>query len=167
MWKQVMIAAGTEEFGDRLEQALNNQNLSIKEFASRHDLSPSTLYKITSNERSNFGVKTLKNIIDALREEEGYNQPTIGLITTRDACDRVPNSISVDDVEYHVKPLPAHTIEEEIVKGVNAEKDGIDAILCGPIAATTIEQVVDVPVGGLKFDVELMTDSLESLIQRI
>jgi len=70
MWKQVMIAAGTEEFGDRLEQALNNQNLSIKEFASRHDLSSSTLYKITSNERSNFGVKTLKNIIDALREEE-------------------------------------------------------------------------------------------------
>ena len=66
-----------------------------------------------------------------------------------------------------MKPLPAHTIEEEIIKGVNAEKDGLDAILCGPIAATTIEQVVDVPVGGLQFDTALMTESLENLAARI
>jgi predicted transcriptional regulator len=70
-------------------------------------------------------------------------------------------------VTYDVKPLPAHTIEEEIIKGVNAEKDGIDAILCGPIAATTIEQVVDVPVGGLQFETVLMMESLEKLAARM
>jgi len=167
MWQQVLIAAGTEEFGDRLEEALAQQNLSIKEFAERHDLSESTLYKITSGERVNFGVKILRDIVDALRDEEGYNQPTIGLITTRDACDRAPSEMNVDGTEYFIKPLPAHTIEEEIIKGVNAEKDGIEGILCGPIAASTIEQVVEVPVGGLQFDAELMTDSLENLIRRL
>lgn len=167
MWQQVMQTAGTEHFGDRLNEALEQQNLSVKEFASKHDLSESTLYKITSGERVNFGVQTLKDIIDALRVEEGYDRPTIGLITTRDACDRSPNEVTVNGETYQVKPLPAHTIEEEIIKGINAEKDGIDAILCGPIAAATIEQVVDIPVGGLQFDESLMMDSLENLAIRL
>jgi len=162
-----MRAAGTEEFGELLGEALERQNLTIKEFAERHELSESTLYKITSGERINFGVRTLRAIMEALRSEEGIERPTIGLITTRDACDRSPSEVTVDGSTYNVKPLPAHTIEEEIVKGVSAEKDGIDAILCGPIAATTIEDVVDVPVGGLQFDESLMVNSLESLTARL
>lgn len=167
MWHQVMVKAGTSEFGNALESALNSNDLSIKEFAAKYNISESTLYKITSGERQNFGVEKLHTIITALRKEEGYNRPTIGLITTRDACDRTPTEIASNGKTYQIKPLPAHTIEDEIIKGVNAEKDGIDAILCGPIAATTIEQIVDVPVGGLQFDRELMVDSIESLIHRI
>lgn len=167
MWQRVMVKAGTEEFGDALEHALRSHNLSIKDFAEKYEIPESTLYKITSGERQNFGVKKLHKIIYALRKEEGFDQPTIGLITTRDACDRAPNEIDANGKTYRIKPLPAHTIEEEMIKGINAEKDGIDAILCGPIAATTIEQIVDVPVGGLQFDRDLMLDSIESLIQRL
>ena len=167
MWNQVLLAAGTEEFGDKLEEAINRQSLTVKEFAEKHDISESNIYKITSGENSNFGVQTLRDIIGALQEEEGYDRPTVGLITTRSACDRAPSEITVKGTTYGVKPLPANSIEEEIIKGVNAERDGIDAILCGPIAATTIEQVVSVPVGGLRFDDELMSTSLRSLIERI
>jgi len=167
MWQEVMMAAGTESFGDRFETALARQNLSIREFATRHDLSESTLYKITSGMGVDFRVGTLRDIVDGLRAEEGYDASTIGIITTREACDRAPSEVTIGGVTYDVKPLPAHTIEEEIIRGVNAEKDGIDAILCGPIAATTIEQVVDVPVGGLQFEAALMTKSLENLAAKI
>jgi predicted transcriptional regulator len=167
MWYQVLISAGTEKFGDKLEQNIRRQNMTVKEFAKKYEISESSIYKITSGETINFGVETLRKIIEGLKNEEGYNRPTIGLITTRSACDRVPSELTVNDTTYNIKPLPANSIEEEIIKGVNAEKDGIEAILCGPIAATTIEEVVNVPVGGLHFDEKLMTESLESLIQRI
>lgn len=167
MWQQVMNKAGTNDFGDQLERALRQQNLSIKEFAERYEIPESTLYKITSGERVNFGVETLRKIADGLQAEEGYDQRTVGLITTRQACDQAPSEMSFQETTYRILPLPAHTIEEEIIKGVNAEKDGIDAILCGPIAATTIEQVVDIPVSGLQFDKQLMEDSLQSLIERL
>lgn len=167
MWNQVLLAAGTEGFGDKLEAAISKQNLTVKDFAKKHEIPESNIYKITSGETTNFGVQTLHKIIEGLQEEEGYDRSTIGLITTRSACDRAPSEITTEGVTYNIKPLPANSIEEEIIKGVNAERDGIDAILCGPIAATTIEQVVSVPVGGLQFDEELMMKSLESLTGRI
>lgn len=167
MWHEVLITAGTEEFGDKLEEAIRMQNLTVKDFAKKHGIPESNIYKITSGQTINFGVETLNKIVQGLQNEEGYNKPTIGLITTRTACDRAPPKLTVKSIEYRIKPLPANSIEEEIIKGVNAEKDGIDAILCGPIAATTIEQVVDVPVGGLQFDTELMNESLNSLIERL
>jgi predicted transcriptional regulator len=167
MWKQVLVEAGTEDFGDKLEEAISRQNMTVKEFAKKHDISESNIYKITSGETVNFGVQTLRKIIKALQEEEGYDSPTVGLITTRSACDRAPSEVTADETKYNIKPLPANSIEEEIIKGVNAERDGIDAILCGPIAATTIEKVVNVPVGGLQFDEDLMETSLRSLVKRI
>lgn len=167
MWNQVLLAAGTDEFGNKLEEAIRKQNLTVKEFAEKHGIPESNIYKITSGETVNFGVETLREIVEGLQEEEGYDMPTIGLITTRSACDRSPSELTIGSTTYRIKPLPSNSIEEEIIQGVNAEKDGIDAILCGPIAATTIEQVVDVPVGGLQFDEKLMTESLNSLINRI
>ncbi|TKX82254.1 helix-turn-helix transcriptional regulator [Halorubrum sp. SD626R] len=167
MWNEVLHGVVTDEFEERLSEALQQQDLTIEEFAERHNIPVSTLYKITSGNHTNFGVETLQKIIHGLQEEEGYTQPMIGLITTRGACDRAPSRIQVDDIEYRIKPLPSQSIEEEIIRGVRAEKDGIDGLLCGPIAATTLEQVVDVPVGGLQFDTDLIQTSIESFVRRI
>lgn len=167
MWRDVHLAAGTDEFSATLEEAINTTGLTIKEFAEKHDLSESTLYKITSGDRTNIRVETLQSITTALKAEEGYSGSTIGLITTRGACDRAPTVIRAAGKEYTVKPLPAQTIEDEIIKGVQAERDGIDGIVCGPIAAVTLEQVVDVPVGGLQFSQELIERSIEDFIEKL
>ncbi|TKR25467.1 helix-turn-helix domain-containing protein [Natronomonas salsuginis] len=167
MWRDVQLAAGTEEFSSTLEAAINACGLTVKEFAKRHDLSESTLYKITSGDRTNVRVETLQSITAALREEEGYGGRTIGLITTRGACDRAPSSIEAGGETYTIKPLPAQTIEDEIIKGVQADRDGIDGIVCGPIAAVTLEQVVDVPVGGLQFTQDLIRESMTDFAGRL
>lgn len=167
MWDNVLRGVVTEDFDERLSEALDQQDLTIEEFADRHDISESTLYKITSGHHTNFGVETLRQIIKGLQDEEGYAESTVGLITTRGACDRAPRSLEIGGTEYRIKPLPARSIEEEIIKGVNAEKEGVDGLLCGPIAATTLEQVVDIPVGGLQFDSELVETSIRDFIQKI
>lgn len=168
MWKEVHLAAGTDEFSSKLEEAINACGLTVKEFAAKHDLSESTLYKITSGDRTNIRVETLQSITTAIRDEEGYSNRTLGLITTRGACDRAPSTIQVDNNEmYTVKPLPAQTIEDEIIRGVQAERDGIDGIVCGPIAAVTLEQVVNIPVGGLQFSRGLIQNSMEDFARRL
>jgi predicted transcriptional regulator len=167
MWRDVHLAAGTDKFSTTLEEAISACGLTVKEFAAKHDLSESTLYKITSGDRTNVRVETLQSITAALREEEGYAGRTIGLITTRGACDRAPSTIRANGETYTVKPLPAQTIEDEIIKGVQAERDGIDGIVCGPIAAVTLEQVVDVPIGGLQFSQELIRRSMTDFAERL
>jgi len=167
MWQEVHLAAGTDQFSATLSEAINACGMTVKEFAAKHDLSESTLYKITSGDRTNIRVETLQSITVALRDEEGYSGRTIGLITTRGACDQAPSSIQVADETYTIKPLPAQTIEDEIIKGVQAERDGIDGIVCGPIAATTLEQVVDVPVGGLQFTQDLIRSSMADFAERL
>jgi predicted transcriptional regulator len=167
MWKEVHLAAGTDEFSPKVEEAINMCGLTIKEFAAKHDLSESTLYKITSGDRTNIRVETLQSITAALRDEEGYSNDTLGLITTRGACDRAPSTIQLAEETYTIKPLPAQTIEDEIIKGIEAERDGIDGIVCGPIAAVTLEQVVDVPVGGLQFSQELIERSMRDFAKRL
>lgn len=167
MWKEVHLAAGTDIFSSKLENAIGMCGLTIKEFAAKHDLSESTLYKITSGDRTNVRVETLQSITTALRNEEGYSKNTIGLITTRGACDRAPSTIQTTKDTYMIKPLPAQTIEDEIIKGIRAERDGIDGIVCGPIAAVTLEQVVDVPVGGLQFSEELIERSMRDFVKRV
>lgn len=167
MWMRVLAAAGTEEFGNRLNEALDQSGLTIKEFAERYEIPESTLYKITSGEQTNFRVQTLRSIIDGLKSEEGYDTPTIGLITTRSALDVAPPSINLDDVQYNIKPLPANSIEEEIIRGVDAERDGVAGLICGPIAATTLEKVVEIPVAGLRFDARLMEESIREFVQKL
>lgn len=167
MWDEVLRAVVTDEFDERLSEALEQQNVTIEEFAERYDISESTLYKITSGHRTNFGVETLRQIIEGLQAEEGYTEPTIGLITTRGACDRAPSGVEINGIEYRIKPLPAHSIEEEIIRGVRAEKEGVVGLICGPIAATTLEQAVDIPVGGLQFDADLMEGSIKDFVSKI
>lgn len=167
MWGYVLRGIVTDEFDERLGEALDNYNLTVEQFADRYEIPESTLYKITSGHRTNFGVDTLRKIVHGLKSEEGHEGPTIGLITTRGACDRAPTNTDINGTKYHIKPLPAHSIEEEIIKGVRAEREGVDGLVCGPIAASTLEQVVDIPVGGLQFDDTLVEESINAFAQKI
>jgi predicted transcriptional regulator len=66
-----------------------------------------------------------------------------------------------------VNEYPATTIEEEIIQGVRAEKEGVKGLICGPIAATTLEKVVDIPITALRFEEGPLINSIERLIEKI
>ena len=92
---------------------------------------------------------------------------SLGIITTRTALDTIGRTIEVKGETVAIKEFPATTIEEAIIQGVKAEKAGVKGIICGPIAATTLERVVDIPITAFRFDEELLMDAISKLADKL
>ncbi len=168
MWLELLKKSLDDDFGKELKESISDLGMSIKEFSKKSDVPESTLYKIISGERNDYRISTLKKIINTIKDMEGYTEENvIGIITSRGALDLVKREIEVDNKKIKVKEFPATTIEEEIIQGVKAEKEGIKGIVCGPLAATTLEKVVDIPVTALRFEEGPLLNSIERLGRKI
>jgi len=120
------------------------------------------------DERKDFRVSTLRQIIETVKRLEGYGRGNdIGIITTRGALDTVGGGFEVGGKRVKVNEYPATTIEEEIIQGVRAEKEGVKGLICGPIAATTLEKVVYIPITALRFEEGPLINSIKRLVEKI
>jgi predicted transcriptional regulator len=54
--------------------------------------------------------------------------------------------MKVGERNVRVKEYPASTMEDAIIAAVKAERDGALALVCAPIVAPTVEQIVRIPV---------------------
>jgi predicted transcriptional regulator len=168
MWLELLKNCIYDEFGEKLRETLNGMGLTIKEFSAEASIPTSTLYKIISDEKKDFRRSTLKQIVEGVRRLEGTDQEdVIGIITTRNALDTIGRVVEIDGKVVHVKEFPATTIEEEIIQGVRAEKEGVKGIICGPIAATTLEKVVDVPITALRFEEGPLLTAITKLTEKL
>jgi len=167
MWLDLLKSALGDEFGERLEQTISRLGLNTKGFARDSGIPESTLYKIISGKKD-FRASTLRGIIEAVRKREELESGfTIAIITTREALDMISRRLRIGDRQLNVKEYPATTIEEEIIQGVTAEKEGVKGIICGPIAATTLEKVVDIPVVAFHFQEKLLLDAIDKLMKKV
>lgn len=168
MWSDLLKDSLSEMFGEKLKACIGRLGKNIKEFSEESGIPKSTLYKIVSNQEKDFRRSTLKQIIETVRRLEGYGQEkAIGIITTRGALDTIGSDFVIDGKAVKVSEYPATTIEEEIIQGVRAEKDGVKGLICGPIAATTLEKVVDVPITALRFEEGPLINSIKRLVEKI
>lgn len=164
----LLKACVSDNFGDKLQDTLNTLGLSVKEFSELTEIPVSTLYKIISEERKDFRISTLRKIIDGVRRIEGVDQErVVGIITSRNALDSIGRTIEIGSEILCIKEYPATTIEEAIIQGVRAEKDGVKGIICGPIAATTLEKVVDIPITALRFEEGPLKTAIIKLKEKI
>ncbi|MFX0125811.1 MAG: hypothetical protein ACFFAE_19470 [Candidatus Hodarchaeota archaeon] len=152
-----------------IKEAIDHFNLSLKEFAKESDIPEGTLYKISSVKHFDIRVKTLTSIVETLKRLEIHSQeePAIGIITARYALQEIEPRISVDNRSFAIAEYPAATIEEEIIQGIKAENDGCVALICGPIAANTLNRVVRIPVIGLHFTRDQMQKAVKEAIAKI
>ncbi len=168
MWLELLKNSLSDSFGEQLKEYIGKLGLNIKEFSKESGIPKSTLYKIISNEEKDFRRSTLKQIIDTVKRLEGYGrQNVIGIVTTRGALDTIGRSFQIDGETIRVNEYPATTIEEEIIQGVRAEKEGVKGLICGPIAATTLEKVVNIPITALRFEEGPLINSIKSLAKKI
>jgi predicted transcriptional regulator len=168
MWLELLKNSLSESFGEKLKECIGKLGKNIKEFSEESGIPKSTLYKIISNEEKDFRRSTLRQIIDTVKKLEGYGQEmVIGIITTRGALDTIDRNFVIDGKTVKVNEYPATTIEEEIIQGVRAEKEGVKGLICGPIAATTLEKVVDIPITALRFEEGPLINSIERLVGKI
>ena len=168
MWLELLKSSLGENFGEELKNTIAKLGKNIKEFSEESGIPKSTLYKIVSNEEKDFRRSTLKQIVETVKRLEGYGRENvIGIITTRGALDMIGRSFEFGGKVVKVNEYPATTIEEEIIQGVRAEKEGVRGLICGPIAATTLEKVVDVPIVSLRFEEGPLISSMKKLMEKI
>ena len=168
-WDLLLTVIKTEEFGDKLKEILSSLNISISELAKTSGIPESTLYKITSNKDVDIRISTLRKIIRALMKYEKYGveKYTIAVITAREALEGVKRSITFEGETVFIKEYPATSIEEEIIQGIKAEREGVKAIVCGPIAAMSLNKIVLIPVIGLKFEEGPLMNAIERASEKI
>lgn len=168
MWLELLKSSLEKNFGEKLKETISKLGKTIVEFANEANIPEGTLYKIISDEERDFRRSTLIQIIEGVKKLEGFqDKKYIGVITTRGALDSLGKTIQVEGREFEIKEFPATSIEEEIIQGIRAEKEGIRGLICGPIAATTLEKIVDIPISSLKFEEGPLMNSIENLVSKI
>ena len=168
MWLELLKSSLGEDFGEVLKDTIGKLGKNIKEFSEESGIPKSTLYKIVSNEEKDFRRSTLKQIVETVKQLEGYGRENvIGIITTRGALDMIGRSFEFGGKVVKINEYPATTIEEEIIQGIRAEKEGVRGLICGPIAATTLEKVVDIPIVALRFEEGPLISSIKRLMEKI
>lgn len=168
MWLELLKASLKKSFGETLKEVISKLGKTIVEFANEADIPEGTLYKIISDEERDFRRSTLIQIIKGVKKLEGFqDKEYIGVITTRGALDSLGKTIEVNGKKFEIKEFPARSIEEEIIQGIRAEKEGIRGLICGPIAATTLEKIVDIPISSLRFEEGPLLNSIENLVSKL
>lgn len=137
-----------EEFTTTLNHILKTDlRISVRELSERSGIAQSTLYKILTGKRSPT-LPTLRAIANAVRS---FSQPSgeafIGLIAARYVLESIQErTVTIDGQQIRVREYPVHTFEDTLVAAVRAEREGALAVVCAPIASSTIEHLVRIPV---------------------
>ncbi len=136
-----------ERFRQALHEVLESFGWTVQELSKRAGVSPSTIYKITNEERSP-SLDVIRKIVSAVREGEGLSAGSfIALIVTRRVLDEVvERSVQIGGESVRVREYPAATVEDAIVSSIRAERDGAIAVVCAPIVSPTIEKILDIPI---------------------
>ena len=167
MWLELLKAVLEKDFGQKLKEVISELGMTIIEFSKKTKIPEGTLYKIISNEERDFRRTTLVQIIEGIKKIEGYRTGNyLGIITSRGALDSLGKQIKIENQHYEIKEYPATSIEEEIIQGIRAEKEGVKGLICGPIAATTLEKIVDIPISALRFEEGPLMNSIKNLVKK-
>jgi predicted transcriptional regulator len=144
---QTAAMESDESFRKALAEVLESLGWTIQELSKKAGISPSTLYKITNEERPP-SLEVVRKIVRSIREAEGLRAGNfIALIVTRRVLDEVvERSIQIGNESVKVREYPAATVEDAIVSAIRAERDGAVAVVCAPIVSPTIEKILDIPI---------------------
>jgi len=170
-WERILYATVNPDakLGDELASVLDDLNMSVAEFGERTGISESVLYKFTSGHRTNIQLENFQQIVQAVkRVEQGRDESerVVGVISNRESLEPVRSTRTIDGIEVSLWEYPSSTVEEAIRQSIIAERDGVDAIICGPITAYTIENIVYTPVIGLDITSEQIDRAIETAVEK-
>jgi len=170
-WERVLYSLinPNEQYGEVLSESLEEFNMSITEFSEESSISESLLYKITSGHRNNIQIDNFRKIVRAVKRIEqgsGAGEWSVAVITNRESLEGIRNYRNVKETEVVLEEYPCSTVEEAIKQSVLAERDGVDAIVCGPITAYTIEDIVYIPVVGLDVQAHQVDEAIDRALQK-
>ncbi|AEH06998.1 helix-turn-helix domain-containing protein [Methanothermococcus okinawensis] len=166
--ERLLLSLDSNRFIDEFKKILLELNIPLKEFSEISGIPYSTLYKIVQGR--DFRVSTLKKIIDTIKEfEKGKDEiDKIAVIAARPSLNKIKTKIySVNGKDYLLKEYPANSLEECITASIQAEREGVKAIICAPIVSSSIEKVVRVPVAVVIPEKDAFMNALEIVANKI
>ena len=170
-WEKILhsVVNPDSDLEVELSDSLDTLNISVTEFSDQSGISKSLLYKITSGHRTNIQLDTFKQIVQECKKiEQGQqtNERSIAIISNRESLEHIRERVTIEGVDVVVQSYPSSTVEEAIRQSIIAERDGVDAIICGPITAYTIEEIVHTPVIGLDITNEQIEQAVELAVKK-
>jgi len=143
---------GDEVFRQELRRVIREElNMTARDFAKEAGLGESTVYKMLSGDRHP-NLDTLRRIIKAVQDIIGSQRGRfIALIVARSVLEDLEpelQALGLDDIEC--REYSAFNLEEAIIQGVRAEREGAMALVCAPIVSTTIERILHIPVATIQ-----------------
>jgi predicted transcriptional regulator len=172
VWEEFVYGVFTNKktLKDAVKESIKKLGLTIKQFSQIANITESNIYKITSGEIKDPQVSTIIKIVDCLKEyEQGTtaNGKFIAVITERATLETIPQEITEEGEQIMIKNYAASDIEQGMIQGINAERDGATAIICGPITAYTLEKIVKIPVISLKIEETQLRDAIKKTLKKI
>ena len=170
-WERILysVVNPDSELSETVSEAFNELNISVSEFSEETGISESLLYKITSGHRTNIQLDNFQHIVQELKRlEQGRNsqERSVAIISNRESLEHIRSYLTIDGYRVDLREYPCSTIEEAIRQSIIAERDGVDAIICGPITAYTIEDIVYTPVIGLDITNEQIEQAIETAVEK-
>ena len=152
------------DFKTVLEEELRRKGMSIKELAEKAGIPAATIYKITSGERDP-RFSTVRRIVNVLEPKKENFIAVIGAKFLLD--DLKATGVDINGEEYGIREYPVNSIDECIISGARAEKEGASGIICAPIVASTVEKIVDVPVVIVRPREDILREAIETVSKKI
>jgi predicted transcriptional regulator len=146
------VFRSNEEISSLLKRTIKQElGMTVAEFSERAKIPASTLYKILSGERDP-KMETFRRIVCTIREIEGVKQRGfIAVIVSRGILDNIEmRDVTFGDKRRTLKEYAVTNMEDAIIAGVQAEKDGAAALVCAPICSPTIEKITNIPVATIR-----------------
>lgn len=168
-YERLLLSIGSDSFPEEFKRVLLELNIPLKEFSELSGIPYPTLYKIIQG--GDFRVSTLKKIVDTvkrfeIKEEEEIDK--IAVIAARPSLNNIKTKVfKVQDKKYLLKEYPANSLEDCIVAAIQAERDGVKAIICAPIVSSSIEKVVRIPVAVVIPEKDAFMRALEIVASKI
>ena len=167
-YERLLLSIDSDKFTEEFKKTLLELNIPLKEFSEISNIPYSTLYKIIQG--GDFRVSSLKKIINTIKKFESNNDEIdkIAVIAARPSLNSIKTKIfTLNNKKYQLREYPANSLEDCISAAIQAEREGVKAIICAPIVSSSIEKVVRVPVAVVIPEKDAFMNALEIVVNKI
>lgn len=166
-YERLLLSIESGKFPEVFKRVLLELDIPLKEFSEMSGIPYGTLHKIMQG--GDFRVSTLRKIVETVKEFELRGEiDRIAVIAARPSLNNIKTRVfKVRDKKYILEEYPANSLEDCIVAAIQAEREGVKAIICAPIVSSSIEKVVRVPVAVVIPEKDAFMKALEVVVNKI
>ena len=135
--------------------------VSVVEFAEASGIPQPTIYKLLSGEHEP-NLRTVRMCVRAIMALEGQQvRGFLAVVAPPAALARLQGAALVRDLGVAVREYPSSTVEDAIVSGVWAEREGAASIIALPLESSFLRRAVTIEVHAPE-----ATEGLDAVLRR-